>query len=48
MNYEERHAKFLEDYLRTGEEPTERYTQLGAIVNELSKNEHNLKTLFDK
>jgi DNA-binding CsgD family transcriptional regulator len=47
MNYEELHAKFVEDYLKTGEEPSERYSQLGAIVNELSKNEHNLKTLFD-
>jgi DNA-binding CsgD family transcriptional regulator len=47
MNLEELHAKFLEDYLRTGEEPSEKYAQLDRIVNELSKNEHNLKTVFD-
>jgi DNA-binding CsgD family transcriptional regulator len=47
MSQEELHAKFLEDYLRTGEEPAERYAQLDRIVNELSRNENSLKTVFD-
>jgi DNA-binding CsgD family transcriptional regulator len=47
MSQEELHAKFLEDYLRTGEQPSEKYAQLDRIVNELSINENSLKTVFD-
>ena len=47
MSQEELHAKFLEDYLKTGEKPSEKYAQLDRIVNELSKNENSLKTVFD-
>jgi DNA-binding CsgD family transcriptional regulator len=47
MSQEELHAKFLEDYLKTGEEPSHNYAELYALVNELSKSENNLKSVFD-
>jgi DNA-binding CsgD family transcriptional regulator len=47
MSHEELHAKFLEDYQSSGEEPVERYAQLDRVVNELSRNENSLKMVFD-
>jgi DNA-binding CsgD family transcriptional regulator len=47
MSQEELQAKFLEDLSMTGEESTEKYADLYAIVNELSKSENNLKSVFD-